>query len=58
MMALSCSKRLSALLHRITSKNRGEFYCLNCLNSFITGNKLKSHEKVCKNKYFCGTAMP
>ena len=25
---------------------------------FRTENNLKSHEKVCKNKDFCGTAMP
>ena len=51
-------KKLSALLHRITSKNKGDFYCLNCLHSFRTKNKLKSHEKVCKNKDFCGILMP
>ena len=27
-------KNLSALLHGITSKHRGYFYCLNCLHSF------------------------
>ena len=57
-MALSCSKRLSALLHGITSKHKGDFYCLSCLHSFRTENKLKSHEKVCKNKDFCGIVMP
>ena len=51
-------KKLFELLHRITSKNKGDFYCLNCLHSFRTENKLKSHEKVCKNKYFCVTIMP
>ena len=45
-------KNLSALLHKITSKNKGVFYCLNCLHSFKTKNKLKSHEKVCKLKIF------
>ena len=50
-------KKLSALLYRITSK-KGDFYCLNCLNSFRTENKLKSHGKVCKNKIFCGIVMP
>ena len=57
-MALSCSKKLSALLHRIASKNKGDFYCLNCLHSFRTENKLKSCEKVCKNKDFCGIVIP
>ena len=31
---------------------------MNCLHSFRTENKLKSHEKVCKNKDFCGIVMP
>ena len=45
--ALSCSKKLSTLLHGIISKHKGDFCCLNCLHSFRTENKLKSHEKVC-----------
>ena len=51
-------KRLSALLRGITAKHDGEFYCLNCLHSFKTKNKLKSHEKVCQNKKFFGIIMP
>ena len=51
-------KNLSALLNGITSKYKGHFYCLNCLHPFRTKNKLKSHEKVCKNKDFCGIVMP
>ena len=47
-MILSCSKRISALFHRTTSKNKCDFYYLNCLHSFRTKIKLKSHEKVCK----------
>ena len=31
-------KKLSALLRGITSKNQGDFYCLNCLDSFRTEN--------------------
>ena len=57
-MALCCSKKLSTLLTGITSKHHGDFYCLNCLHSFRTENKLKSHEKICKNKDFCGIVMP
>ena len=34
------------------------FFSLNCLHSFRTENKLISHEKVCKNKDFCGIVMP
>ena len=50
-------KRLSALLRGMTSKLHDDFYCLNCLQSFRTENKLKSHEKVCKNKDYCGIIM-
>ena len=48
-------KKLSTLLHGINSKHKSDFYCLSCLHSFRTENKLKSYEKVCRN--FCGTVM-
>ena len=32
-------KKLPALLTGITSKNQGEFYCLNNLHSLATGKK-------------------
>ena len=51
-------KKLSASLHGITLKHGRRFYCLYCLHSFRTKNKLKSHEKVCKNQDFCGIIMP
>ena len=51
-------KKISALLHKKTLKHKGNFYCLNCLNSFRTENKFKPHEKVCKSKDFCGIEMP
>ena len=51
-------KKLSALLHKKTSNHKCDFYCLNCLNSFRTENKLKSHKKVCENKDFSGIEMP
>ena len=51
-------KKLSTLLRRTTSKHHEYFHCLNCFHSFRTWNKFKSHEKVCKNKDFCGTVMP
>ena len=50
-------KKLSALLHGVTSKHKGDFYCLNCFHSFKKENKLKSHEKVFNNKDFCGIVM-
>ena len=46
-MTLSCCKELSALLRGITSKHVGHNYCLNCLHSYRTENKLKEHENVC-----------
>ena len=55
---LAVKKTISTLLKGIISKHHGDFYCLNCLHSFGTENKLKSHEKICKNKDFCGTVMP
>ena len=39
-------KKISTLLHRITSKNKGNFYCLNCLHSFRRENKLKFEKYV------------
>ena len=36
-------KSLSALIRGITSKHVGDFYCLNCLHSFITKTKLESN---------------
>ena len=51
-LSLFCCKKLSALLRVITSKHDGDFYCLNCLNSFRTENKVKSHKKTLKIKIF------
>ena len=43
---------MSTLLRGITSKHHGNVHCLNCICSFRTENKLRSHEKVRKNKDF------
>ena len=51
-------KKLSALYFKITSKHGGDFYCLNCLHSFSTKNKLKEHENVCTNHDYCYIKMP
>ena len=56
-MALSYCKKLPKSLHRITSKSKGDFYCLNCLRSLKTKKNLKSHERVWKNKDFCEIVM-
>ena len=45
-------KKLSALLRGITSKNNGDFYCLNLLHFFRTKNKLELHKKYVKIKLF------
>ena len=41
-LAVKC---LSALFRGITSKHEGDFYCLNCFQSYTTENKLKKHKK-------------
>ena len=51
-------KSLSALFRGITSKHEGDFYCLNCFQSYTTGNKLKKHKKVCENHDYCYVEMP
>ena len=51
-------KKLSTLLRGITSKRHDDFYSFNCLHSFKTENKFKSHEKLCKNKDYCRIVMP
>ena len=51
-------KKLSALLKVVISKHDSDFYCLNCLHSFKTKNKLESYKMVCENKGFCNIIMP
>ena len=37
----------------MTASHVGDSYCLNCLNSYRTEDKLKNHENVCKsNGYY------
>ena len=38
-------KNPSALLRGITSKDYGDFYCLNLIHSFATENRRESHKK-------------
>ena len=40
---------LSALLRRITSNDKEDFYYSNCFRSYSTKEKLKKHEKVCND---------
>ena len=51
-------KSLSRLFRGITSNDDGDFYCLNCLHSFRTGNALKAHERLCENNDYCKVEMP
>ena len=39
-------KRVPALPRGVTSNHNGDFYCLNCSQSYSTKNKLKEHERV------------
>ena len=50
-------KKVSTLLRGITSKYHSDFYFLICLHSFRSENNIKFHEKICKNKEFCGYSM-
>ena len=51
-------KSLSALFGGITSKYEGDFYGLNCLQSYTVENKLKKGKKVCENQDYCLVEMP
>ena len=51
-------KSLSRLLKGITSNHDGDFYCLNCFHSYRTKERLKKHEKVCKDHDYCHVKMP
>ena len=52
-MALSCCKNFVCIIKRNKSKHEGDFYCLNCFQSYTTKNKLKKHKKVCENHNYC-----
>ena len=41
-LAVKC---LSALFRGITGNNNGDFYCLDCFQSYTTKNKLEKHKK-------------
>ena len=51
-------KSLSRLLRGITSNLIGDFYCLNCFHSYRTKEKLKKHEKACRDHDYCYVKMP
>ena len=49
---------LSALLQGNSSNHEGDFYCLNCFNSYTSKNKLKEHEEICNNHDSYSIEMP
>ena len=50
-------KSLSALLRGITSNHNRDFYCLNCVHSYSTKEKLEKHENVCNDRDYCYVEM-
>ena len=51
-------KSLSGLLRGITGNIHGDFYNLNCLHSYTTESRLKTHISVCENHDYCKLEMP
>ena len=46
------------MLQGNSSNHKGDFYCLNCFNSYTTKNKPKEHEEICNNHSICQIEMP
>ena len=46
------------MLRGITGNDHGDFYCLNCLHSYTTKNKLKKHQRICENYEYCKLETP
>ena len=57
-MPSSCTKKGISIIKRNNIKKNSDFYCLSCLHSFRTKNKLESHKKVSENKDFRNVIMP
>ena len=51
-------KKLFLLRKGITSDHKGDFYCLNCCQSYSTKKKLKKHKDVCEKHDYCHAKMP
>ena len=51
-------KSISGLLRRITSNHNSDFYCLNCFHLYTKEEKLRKHERICKDHHFCSLKMP
>ena len=51
-------KRLSGLLRGVTGNNNGDFYYLNCFQSYRAENKLEKPKEICENHDYCHVEMP
>ena len=51
-------KSLSGLFTGVTSNHKEYFYCLNCIHSYRTKNKLDAHKKISENHEYCHIEMP
>ena len=49
---------LSTLLEGKLSNCLGDFYCLNCFNSYTMENELKELEEICNKQNSCRIEMP
>ena len=57
-LTLLCSKKLSVLLIRLTTKHHSDFYLSQMPSFFLQKkNKHESHKKVYENKYFFKVVM-
>ena len=46
------------MLEGKSSNHHGDFYCLNCFNSYTAKNKLTEHEEIFNNNNSCRIQMP
>ena len=46
------------MLKGITSKHKGDSYCLNCVHSYPSKEPLEKHMKVCEDNDYCYIEMP
>ena len=54
----SSNKSIWIIKKKILAKHEANFYCLNCVYSFKTTNKLGLYEKVCVNHKFYQIVLP
>ena len=57
MVALSCSKKVIGIIKRNNILKSHRDFCLNCLHSFRTRNKLESHKNIWENKSFSSVIL-